>query len=176
MSSFKLLAVFAFSALSAASAATLPVRQVTSCFPPTPGNYNIISQSMAGELVGVGQTGFLIMENIAPQGNLGVWSLTTADNAGFNIQNVELGRNVTTVHLRESNLDVTLVADAGTPADSYAIECAGGGAYVIKAAVQDEVWTTVPATGEPYESEGYAQVMVVPANGASAQRFFLKQV
>ncbi|KAF9007075.1 hypothetical protein BDQ17DRAFT_1423154 [Cyathus striatus] len=180
MPSFKILSAIVLFALGTTSTAVaLPARQV-SCFIPEVGNYNLVSESMVGELLGVGQTfptgNIIVMEKAPPQGDLGVWTLTTADNGGFHIQNVELGGNVTTLHLQESNLFLAQVANAGTPAETYSIECAGGGAYAIKAVVEDQVWTAIPGSLPGDEQEGVASVELLPADGSSAQRFFLQQV
>lgn len=96
-----------------------------SCLIPAPGNYSFESVAMTGELVGLGQGFVLALEKAPPMGNLGVvcilagsynfelhstltrcscpqWTLTSADQGGFQITNVELARNVVTTHLVES--------------------------------------------------------------------------
>ncbi|KAF8957036.1 hypothetical protein BDZ97DRAFT_1848077 [Flammula alnicola] len=134
------------------------------CLLIQPGNYNIESVGFTGELLNVGSpTGegnIIVLEKAPPQGQLGVWTLTNADQGGFHILNVELARNVSTLHLIESNLFLAQVALAGAPATTYAIECAGNGEYVIKNVTDDQLWTTVAGTrlGDPQQGVANASL------------------
>ncbi|KAF8959798.1 hypothetical protein BDZ97DRAFT_2060968 [Flammula alnicola] len=120
------------------------------CLPVTAGNYSIESAGFTGGFLTVGrpvETGNLtVLETAPPKGQLGVWTLTNADQGGFHILNIELARNVTTLHLTESNLFLAQVAVAGAPATIYGIECAGNGEYVIKTINEDQLWTAVAIT------------------------------
>ncbi|KAH9481802.1 hypothetical protein JR316_0006329 [Psilocybe cubensis] len=174
MFSFNKILNLAFIALNGALiAAAAPASQTLSCFPPAAGNYSFESVAFPGELVGVGQGFVPVIEKAPPQGNLGVWTLTTADQGGYHIMNVELMETVTTVHLVESNLFLPTVSSA--PATTYAIECAGanGPQYVIKAVDDDLLWETIPGTRDGDAQQGVANVEMHPADGSDEQRFLL---
>ncbi|KAF8180123.1 hypothetical protein BJ912DRAFT_636200 [Pholiota molesta] len=147
------------------------------CFIPPPGNYSLQSVAFTGELVGLGQpngVGFtLVMEKAPPQGNLGVWTLTNADQGGFHILNVEETFTVSTIHFVESNLFLPEAAVAGTPPSTYAIQCAGNGEFVIKAVDDDLLWTTVPGTRPGDEQQGVSTLQMLPADGSNEQHFLL---
>ncbi|KJA25318.1 hypothetical protein HYPSUDRAFT_37817 [Hypholoma sublateritium FD-334 SS-4] len=154
-----------------------PTSRAQSCVILAPGKYSIQSVGLPGELAGVGQPFDavfpIIFEKAAPQGNLGVWTLTNADQGGYTIFNVGSGRNVTTGALPESQLPLPVLSVPGTQGVTYAIQCAGNGEYVIKAVDADMVWTTLPATGpgeEPVE-EGLATMVIEPASGSDEQHF-----
>ncbi|KAF8959805.1 hypothetical protein BDZ97DRAFT_2077825 [Flammula alnicola] len=136
-----------------------------------PGNYNIESVGFPGELLDIAlpssTLNVIFVEQTPPQGQLGVWALTNADQGGYHIQNVGLGQNVSTIHLIESGLFLAQVGPAGAPASTYAIECAGSGQYVIKNVTADQLWTTV-ANGSP---GGLAFMELRPADGSAIQKF-----
>ncbi|PPQ90641.1 hypothetical protein CVT25_006624 [Psilocybe cyanescens] len=174
MFSYSKIFTLSFIAISGAlSASAAPASQTEFCFFPAPGNYSFESVAFTGELVGVGQGFVPVIEKAPPQGNLGVWTLTNADQGGYHIMNVELGQSVTTVHLTESNLFLPTVTPTG--ATTYSIECAGanGPQYVIKAVDADQLWTTVPGTRDGDAQQGVANMEMLPANGSDEQRFLL---
>ncbi|KJA25304.1 hypothetical protein HYPSUDRAFT_76045 [Hypholoma sublateritium FD-334 SS-4] len=152
-----------------------PTSRTQSCAILAPGNYSIQSVALPGELVGVGQPfseGFtLALEKAPPPGNLGVWTLTNADQGGYTILNVELGRNVTTGALPESQLPLPVLPVPVTHGITYAIQCAGNGEYVIKAVDADLLWTTLPGTGIADMEEGVASMVMEPASGSEEQHF-----
>ncbi|PPQ79107.1 hypothetical protein CVT25_002899 [Psilocybe cyanescens] len=146
MFSYSKIFTLSFIAISGAlTASAAPASQTEFCFYPTPGNYSFESVAFTGELVGVGQGFVPVIEKAPPQGNLGVWTLTNADQGGYHIMNVELGQSVTTVHLTES----------------------------IKAVDADQLWTTVPGTRDGDAQQGVANMEMLPANGSNEQRFLL---
>ncbi|KAH9477436.1 hypothetical protein JR316_0009649 [Psilocybe cubensis] len=136
-----------------------------------PGNYVIQSVTInPGVPLNVGLPNTLgnviIMTSSAPQPELGVWNIKPADQGGFHIQNVGLRRNVTSIHLTESNLFLPVVAVTNTPATTYAIQCAGGGEYVIKNVVADQLWTPVPSSDQEVST-----IELLPASGSRTQHW-----
>ncbi|KAF8169796.1 hypothetical protein BJ912DRAFT_1066959 [Pholiota molesta] len=147
------------------------------CFIPPPGNYTFQSISFPGELVRLGSAiapnndGFTLgLEKAPPQGNVGTFTLTSAEEGGFHILNVEEGLTVAT--LVESNLTLPEAAFTAPPS-TYAIQCAGNGKFVIKVVDEDLLWTTIPGTRVGDAQQGVATVEMLPADGSDAQRFLL---
>ncbi|KAF8190075.1 hypothetical protein BJ912DRAFT_965684 [Pholiota molesta] len=105
----------------------------------------------------------IVMEN-NPQP--GVWRLANADQGGYHILNVGLARNVTTLHLIESNLFLPIVAPANTPAVTFAIQCAGGGEYVIKNVDADQLFTPTNSA-----LAGVSNIELLPSTGSRTQHW-----
>ncbi|KAF8170139.1 hypothetical protein BJ912DRAFT_1066783 [Pholiota molesta] len=147
------------------------------CFIPPPENYTFQSVSFPGKIVRIGgaiapnSDGFTLGLEKAPlQGNVGTFTLSSAEEGGFHILNVEEGLTLAT--LIESNLTLPEAAFTAPPS-TYAIQCAGAGEFIIKAVDADLVWTTIPGTRVGDAQQGVATVEMLPADGSDAQRFLL---
>jgi hypothetical protein len=97
----------------------------------------------------------IISHAVPPVGQRGVWELTNAPQAAYYIRNVGENANVTVFSNYGRPMPIT------GPAEAFAIQCAGGGTYVIKNPVADELWTAAPD----------ALVNISGANGDITQRF-----
>ncbi|KAF9485676.1 hypothetical protein BDN70DRAFT_870985 [Pholiota conissans] len=112
-----------------------------------------------------------------PFENFNLFTPSNAYKGGFYITSDVVGFTVGTIHLTESNLFLPLVAspfaDPPIPATTYAIERAGGGAFVIKAIDAEVLWTSIPAVDPTDPETGNAIIQMLPADGGSHQIFFL---
>ncbi|KAF9475353.1 hypothetical protein BDN70DRAFT_996495 [Pholiota conissans] len=115
-----------------------------------------------GESIATGN--ILITEANPPVPGQSIWRLTAAGQGGYNIENAGLGRNITTFYFTaESGLILPVVSSATVPADTFAIQCAGGGEYVIKSVNADQLFTTTPSN-----IAGISNIELRPSVGSRA--------
>ncbi|KAH9478943.1 hypothetical protein JR316_0009406 [Psilocybe cubensis] len=98
-----------------------------------------------------------------PVGLSGVWSITPAPQSAYYITNAADNAPVLTLVFGGVLQPYTSWGESPV---AFAIQCAGGGTYIIKNPVADEVWTAEPG----------AWVKIFGANGDISQRFVFTAV
>ncbi|KAF7373887.1 hypothetical protein MSAN_00601000 [Mycena sanguinolenta] len=109
-----------------------------------PGVYRIVNVATNTPVAASVQNGqiYVTIEGQQP-GALAEWKLQKADQGGFTITNVALGTSIFSAN------QGLLFCGWATPAETFAIEPAGSGEFIIKEVAADEEWTLVPVSGSP---------------------------
>ncbi|KAJ6569100.1 hypothetical protein B0H19DRAFT_1256774 [Mycena capillaripes] len=161
--------VLAFGLVAFSSVRAIPVMQIScsvnfgTSVGPThafdvldPGVYQIVSQATGHPVDAPAEnSGLALAPNPAPVPS-GLWQLERADQGGFTLTNVALGCSIF------SRNNGYLICGSDETAETFAIEPAGEGVFIIKDVVEDEEWTVTYFGHWP-------GVVLAPSRGAQEQ-------
>ncbi|KAJ7190801.1 hypothetical protein GGX14DRAFT_579496 [Mycena pura] len=133
---------------------------------PTPGVvYHIINVATDGQVWATAQTGRIAItaKGESSKGAYAEWEFKEADQGGFKITNVGVR---TSVFSENGDLFTGYVR----PAETFAVESAGPGEFIIKEVARDEEWTA------EYTPTPFPELRLAPSKGLKEQKWRLTPV